>query len=298
MKKFFSILKSLGITAGMNLLLLGILLLFSRMVHREIGQALLFLSVTLLLTLGVCLFATIPAVGRGILWGCMGISLGLHLILSIVVGFTGGTALTEHWPGRNNMAGLLFMVISLSVWFISVFVITVSRSRRRGRALRAEKRNVKYASKGYTKEWQTLSPARSRFLAILRGFLAVLWSYTLTGVIFELCRDFNWADTMLGYVAFPLLWCLMAASYGKHDREHRVAYALSANVTNLLLFLLSTWLLTLANTPSIRYRFVLQLDSVLTSPFENPEQLLAIGIFLTGLIAAVVFGVGHRTKKS
>lgn len=37
MKHFLSILKSLGITAGLDILMTGALYLFSHMVHRELG---------------------------------------------------------------------------------------------------------------------------------------------------------------------------------------------------------------------------------------------------------------------
>ena len=57
MKKLYSIPKALAVTAGLDLLLLGLLLLFTHMVHKESGQALLFLTITLLLTTGICLFA-------------------------------------------------------------------------------------------------------------------------------------------------------------------------------------------------------------------------------------------------
>ena len=53
MKKNRSFCKTLLLTAGLNLLLLGNLYLFSLLVHAEPGQALLFLTVTLLLTVGI-----------------------------------------------------------------------------------------------------------------------------------------------------------------------------------------------------------------------------------------------------
>lgn len=294
-----AILYTLAITGGLNLLLLGVLLLFSHMVHRESGQALLFLIVTLLLLVAVCLFAAIPAVKRSTLWACFGVTSALYVILTVVVSLLGGTRLSEAWPGYDNLAWLLLALMSLAAWYISVFVITAVRSNRIGGRVRDEKRRVQRAKKGYRREWQTLKPSRARFLAILRGSLLVLWFHLLTGLIFALLVVWDLADTMLGYVAFPLLWCLLAAAYGLHDREHRVAYALSAAVSNLLWFLLSTTLLTIAATPSIKYlhRFVLRLDSVLTTPFENPEQLLSLGIFLAIWVAMTVFGIGHRNKK-
>ena len=297
MKKNRSILKTLCLTAGLNILLTGDLYLFSHLVHRESGQALLLLSVTLLLTVGVCLFAVVPVSGRGALWGCFGVTTGLHLPLSAVAALTGGRAMAEDWPGSNMMALLIFLM-SLCVWWACTFWITVVRSRRRGKALREEQRNIKRASKGFTREWQTLSPARGRTLAILRGALWVTWLHTLTFLLLSLLLNEDLGDTALAYVSFPLLWSLTAALYGLHDREHRVAYALSAAVTNVVLFLLPTTLLTVANTPVHKLRFILHLDSVLTKPLDNPDQMLVIGVFLTVWVAMIVFGVGHKKPNS
>ena len=299
MKKNRPILKTIGITAGLNLLLLIHLYLFSLLVEKELGQALLFLSVTLILTVGICLFATVPVSCRGILWGCYGVTTGIHLPLSVIMAFTGGNALANHWPGGtgNNLAALLIFLMSQAVWSAGTFAVTVARSRRRGKALREEKRNVKRASKGFTKKWQTLSPARSRLVAILRGSLWVMWLHILTALLFELLMEANLEDTILSYVSFPVLWGLMAALYGLYDRERKVAYTLSAAVSNILFFLLPTTLLTVSSTPVHKYRFVLHLDSILTDPFDNPEQMLVIGVFLTVWAAMIVFGVGHRKAR-
>ena len=297
-KNLLALLKSLCITVGLNLLLMGLFILFSHMVHKELGQALLFLSVSLLMAVGVCLFATIRTDKRGILWASMGISTVTHLILTIVVALVGGTKLSDAWPGYNNLAWLLMALLSLAVWDISVFAVTAVRSHRLGKAAREEKRQVNRAKKGYRKEWQPLSPSRARFLAFLRGILVVLWCHLLTGLLFALLVNWDLAETMMGYVAFPLLWCLLAAAYGLHDREHRSIYGLTVAVSNLILFFLSTFFLMLENTPSHKFRFILHLDSVLTTPFDNPEQMLAIGMFLTVWVAMVVFGAGHRGRKS
>ena len=299
MKKNHSILKALLLTAGLNLLLLGDLYLFSHLVHKESGQALLFLTVTLLLTVGICLFALIPVSGRGALWGCYGITSALHMPLTLVTAFTGGNALSDAWPGGtgNNLAALLLFLMSFCVWQAVTFWITVVRSRRRGKAVKEDQRNVKRASKGFTKEWQTLSPSRSRFVAVLRGILPVAWMYVLTFLVISWLMQEGLEDSILSYVAFPLLWGLMAALYGLHDRSHRVAYTVSAAVTNVVLFLLPTTLLAVANTPVHKYRFILHLDSVLTTPLENPEQMLVIGVFLTVWVAMAVFGIGHKRQK-
>lgn len=297
-RNLFALLKSLGITVGLDLLFMGIFLLFSHMVHKESGQALLFLCVTLLLAVGVCLFATIRTDRRGILWASLGISVTTHLILTIVVALVGGTRLSEAWPGYNNLAWLLMALLSLAVWDISVFTVTVIRSNCLGRAAREEKRQVKRAKKGYQKEWQTVSPSRARLLAILRGLALVLWLHLATGLLYTLLTNAGAADTMLSYIAFPTLWCILAAAYGLRDRENRVAYGLTVAVSNVILFILPTYFLMLENTPTHKFRFVLHLDSVLTAPLSNPEQMLAIGIFLTVWVAMIVFGAGNKRKKN
>jgi hypothetical protein len=296
-RNLFALLKSLGITVGLDLLFMGIFLLFSHMVHKESGQALLFLCVTLLLAVGVCLFATIRTDRRGILWASLGISVSTHLILTIVVALVGGTKLSEAWPGYNNLAWLLMALLSLVVWDISVFTVTVVRSNRLGRAAREEKRQVKRAKKGYQKEWQTVSPSRARLLAILRGLALMLWLHLATGLLYTLLTNAGAADTMLSYIAFPTLWCILAAAYGLRDRENRVAYGLTVAISNVILFILPTYFLMLENTPTHKLRFILHLDSVLTTPLSNPEQMLAIGIFLTVWVAMIVFGAGHRRRK-
>ena len=291
-------LKSLCITVGLNLLLTGVYLLFSHMVHKESGQALLFLVTSLLLCVGVCLFATIKTDRRGILWASMGISTVTHLILTVVVAIIGGSKLSEAWPGYNNLAWLLLALLSLTVWYISVFTVTAVRSYRMGKAAREAKRQVKRAKKGYSKEWQTLTPSRARALAILRGLALVLWLHLATGLLFALLVNWDLAETMLSYIAFPTLWCILAAAYGLRDRENRVAYGLTVAISNVILFILPTYFLMLENTPTHKFRFVLHLDSVLTAPLSNPEQMLAIGIFLTVWVAMIVFGAGNKRKKN
>ena len=299
-RNLFALLKSFCITVGLNILLAGILILFSRLVQEELGQALLFLSVSLLMTLGVCLFANISTNRRGILWAAMGISLSVHFTLSVAVTLIAGVQISRAWPGGggNNLAQLLLLLMSLAVWFISVFTVTIVRSRRLGRIAREEAKRVKMARKGYAKEWQTVSPSRARSLAILQGSLTVLWSHLLTGLFYILLTESRNADTMLSYIAFPTLWALMAAAYGLRNREHRAAYTLSTAIVNLLCFFLASVFLTVAGTPSIKYRFILHLDSLLTEPFDNPEQLLALGIFLHVWVAMAVFGIRRKPKRS
>ncbi len=289
-------LKSLCITVGLNFLLTGVYLLFSHMVHKEIGQALLFLVTALLLCVGVCLFAAIQTDRRGILWASMGISTVTHLILTVVVAIIGGSKLSDAWPGYNNLAWLLLALLSLTVWDISVFTVTVIRSYRLGAAAREAKHQVKRARRGYSLALQSLTPSRARTLAILRGLALVMWLHLATGLLYTLLTNADAADTMLSYIAFPTLWCILAAAYGLSDREHPIAYGLTVAISNVILFILPTYFLMLENTPTHKLRFILHLDSVLTTPLSNPEQMLAIGIFLTVWVAMIVFGAGHRRR--
>ena len=291
-------LKSLCITVGLNFLLTGVYLLFSLMVHKEIGQALLFLVTALLLCVGVCLFTAIQTDRRGILWASMGISTVTHLILTVVVAIIGGSKLSDAWPGYNNLAWLLLALLSLTVWDISVFTVTVIRSYRLGAAAREAKHQVKRARRGYSLELQPLTPSRARTLAILRGLALVMWLHLATGLLYTLLTNAGAADTMLSYIAFPTLWCILAAAYGLSDREHPVAYGLTVAISNVILFILPTYFLMLENTPTHKLRFILHLDSVLTTPLSNPEQMLAIGIFLTVWVAMIVFGAGSKRKKN
>lgn len=296
--KNLTVLKAVGVTAGLNLLLAAVLLVFSRFVREDLGQAILFWVISLSLTLGVCLYGVISFSKRATLWASFGISSAVHLILSVAVTLLAGRPLSERWPSGGNLAWLLILVLSLTVWLISTLTVTVIRSYQLGHAIREERRQVNRAKKGYSMEWQVLSPGRGRLVAALRGGLWAVWLSLTTGLLFSGLTRQGLAETILSYAAFPTLWCLLAILYGMTKEPHRVTRALSAGITHTLLFLLSTLLLGLGNTPDIRHRFILHLDAMLNRPFEHPEQLLALGIFLSGWIAIGVFGVGNRKKTT
>lgn len=299
MKKNYSILKALGITAGLNLLMSADLYLFSHFVHKQSGQALLFLSVILLLTAGVSLFALIPTSGRKLLWGCMGVSMGLHLPLSITSALTGGKTLSEQWPGGmgNNLAALLILLMSLSVWSIGIFGVTAARSRCIAAPLREERRNRKRITKGYVKEWQSLPPARLRLASILRGFLRVLWTHLLTGLLFTILVELDLAETILGYVAFPVLWCLMIPAILPPKRLSGSLCVISAAVSHMGLFALATLLLSIRSYPNVvRNRGRIYTELILNRPLDNPEQLLALGILTTGIMTLLILYIGKRKR--
>ena len=301
MKKNHSILKALGITAGLNLLLTADLYLFSRLIDKQIGQASLFLSVTLLLTVGVSLFALVPVSGKGKLWGCMGISMAIHLPLSIAMAITGGKALSEQWPGGpgDNLAALLIFLMSLSVWWAGVLAVTAVRSRRLTKEICEETKNRKRAAKGYIKEWQTLSPLRLHISGALRGFLWVLWTHLLTGLLFTLLTELSLADTILGYVAFPLLWALLIPAILPKKTIPDLACLISAALTHIGMFALTTHLLAIRSYPIvIKNRGRIYLELLLNRPFDLPEQLLALGILATGITTLLILYIGKRKRTS
>lgn len=300
MKKNHPILKTLGITAGLNLVITGDLYLFSHLIRNQTGQALMFLSVTLLLVAGACLFARVPVSGRGSLWGCMGISMGLHLPLSITSALTGGKALSEQWPGGmgNNLAALLILLMSLSVWSIGIFGVTAARSRCIAAPLREERRNRKRITKGYVKEWQSLPPARLRLASVLRGFLRVLWTHLLTGLLFTILVELDLAETILGYVAFPVLWCLMIPALLPPKRLSGSLCVISAAVSHMGLFALATLLLSIRSYPNvIKNRGRIYTELILNRPLDNPEQLLALGILTTGIMTLLILYIGKRKRS-
>ena len=297
-KNLFALLKALFITMGLHIFLTVAIELLARTVHKELGQAALFLTVTLFLVTAICLFAAIPTDKRGILWGCFGIGISFGLVLSIVSMIFYSRTLREFWPGEGNLAWLLFLLLILTSWSVGVFWVTVFRSNRIGRESRESNRQVKRMRKGFRREFPPVSKGRARVYAIVKGFLWVTWYHTLTGLLLFLLMGAGIENTMVSYVSFPVLWCLMAALYGGLDRPCRGDFALSAALSNLVFFVLSSYFCMLVYTEPHQYRFILHLDGVLTSPFDNPEQLLAIAIFFSVWIAMAVFAVGHRKRKT
>ena len=296
-KNLFALLKALCYTIGLHALLTVTISFLARTVQRELGQACLFLAVTLLLVLGICLFAAIPTDKRGVLWGCFGIAYGVGLIAAGVSLLFYGSTITAAWPGQGNLAWLLFLILILSAWCVGVLAVTVVRSARIGRQARESDRQLTYARKGYRKEFPPVSKVRLVLYAVSKGILWVVWFHTATGLLLLLLEVAGIEGTILAYTAFPVLWCLMAALYGRLDSPCPWVFALSAGVSNLVSFGVSTYFCMLLGTRPHKYRAVLYLDSLLTEPFENPEQLIAIGIFFSIWISIAVFAVGHRKRK-
>lgn len=292
----FAILKALGITAGLNTALAAMLWGLTPFLNREDFYTFLLLgSITLLLLVGVCLFAAIPTENRSILWGCYGIAAILHLILA-----TGTAVLLRKRPPYTGDAlrstWLLLLLLILTAWLLPTLAVTLSRAAHVGRALREEKRQQKRARKGYRREYLPVSPARARLYASCKGLVWVLWLHILTGLLFCLFDALHVENSALPVIAYPVLWCLMAAVYGLHDRPEHAAFTLSASVSHLTLFVLSCGFCMLAGSLRGSHRLRSYLTAFLARPDFFPEQLLTIGLFLSAWVPVVVFAVAHRNK--
>lgn len=298
MKHYLSpLLKSLGITVGLD----GALLLFiyaaTPLTEIAIGQALLFGGVTLLLLTAVCLYAAVPAERRRSLWLSLAVSVPVHLILSVVSVLVYGNRLSAYWPGSSDLAWLLFLLITVAAWVVTTFTLTMIRSARIGSALREGKRQIRRAEQGSRLETAPISPARSLLLAILKGVLWVLWLHVLTGLLLELLWQAGVADTMLSYVAFPCLWCLMAAAYGCMHVQNRFSFTLSVAVSHLICFLGIMLFLIPANITEHPYYALKYLDDMITDPFGHPEELMILVLFFAVWIILAVFSIANRKRK-
>ncbi len=297
-KNLSALLKTLYITLGLHALLTVAISFLTRTVHREWGQALLFLAVTLISVGAVCIFATVPANTQGLLWRCFGLASVLGAVLSAISMAFYRRSLSLRWPGEGNLAWLLFWLLILTAWIVGVLAVTVFRSCRVARESLESNRQVRHMRRGYRMEVSLAFKGQMRLYAAVKGFLWVVWYHTLTALLLFLLLGIGVGNTMISYVSFPVLWCLMAALCGAIDYPCRGAFALSAAVSNLLFFVLSSYFCMVIHIDPHKYRPILHLDSILTEPFENPEQMLAIAIFFSVWIAMAVFAAGHRRKDT
>ncbi len=292
-----SLLKSLGLTAGLDAALLLLLYTACPVTVLKIGQAGLMGGVILLLLIASCLYALISVHRRRELLFCLAVSFLLHVIASVASVLVYGNRLSYFWPGHSDMAWLLFFVLIVTVWCLTVSVITIIRYIRMSATRREETKHIQHASLGLRMETDPVTPARARLIATLKGFTWTIGFYILTGFLLEMLKEMSIAETILSYVAFPCLWCLMGIVYGYVDRPNRVAFTLSVTVTHILLCAATMVFLLPSNvTKHVGYA-LLYLDSILMDPFNHPEQLLLVAEFLSVWVIALIYGIGHRRKK-
>lgn len=291
-----SILKSLGLTAGLDGALLLLIYLLSPTVTRKIGQAALLCATILLLVAAVCLYSRITAVRPRELWYCLAVSLPLHVIASVVSVLIYGNRLSSYWPGMLDLAWFVFLLLILTAWCVSVCAVTLFRHLRMSAAHREETRQVQKASLGLRPRIPSVSPVRARMIATLKGMAWTLGFYSLTGLLLELLKALSIADTLLAYVAFPCLWCGMAVAYGLVNAPGRGAFTLSVSLTHILLCAAVMVFLLPSNVTKHMGYALLYLDSVLTDPFSHPEQCLLIAEFLSVWVIVMIYGVGRRKK--
>ena len=112
----------------------------------------------------------------------------------------------------------------------------------------------------------------------------------------EILLAWGIAETILSYVAFPCLWCLMAVTYRLPKCQNRTAFTLSVAITHLL-FCTGVMLFLLPSnvTRHIGYA-LLYLDGVLTQPYDHVEQLLILEQFLAVWLILPLYGIGTKQK--
>ena len=292
---FFPLLKSLCITLGLDGALLGYIALLTLLVEEPFFQVILFFCVTVCPIVAVCLYANIHAEKRRTLWLCAAVSLSLHLCLSLGAVVLYGFIMAAVWA--SDLAPILIMLMACVPWLVAVLAITVVRSARIGRAKRENNRQLRRIAKGLIRADVPVSSFRSGFGAVCRGLLWAAGLHLSTGLLFLLLEKLGIADTMLSYVAFPVLWCLYAAAYGLFDRPRRLFYGLGVGIGHLSLSVGTViWLFAVY---AIRYGTkAWPLTDLFSVPFFFPEALIFGTVFWIGVITAMVFILGRGRKKA
>lgn len=284
--------KALGLTVALNLALTLFLYTAAPLAETPIGQTVLILGVVLLQVVAACLYAGIRFDKRRSLWLSLAAALVIHLILSVVSVFIYADRLAGNWPGSNYfLTWLLFLLLALSVWWVSVCTVTLLRHVRLGAPGREERLRIRKASAGLRPVIPTVSPARVRLIAALKGGAWTLGFYVLTGLLLELLTAMSVADTILSFVAFPCLWCIMAVVYGFICQPNRGICTLWVSLTHILLCTVIMVFLIPSNVSVHPGYALLYMDNVLTSPMDHPEQLLLIAEFLSVWVTVITHGV-------
>ena len=292
---FFPALKALCFTLGLDGALLGYILVLSLLVGEPFFQAVLFFCVAICPVIAICLYANIHAEKRRTLWLCFGVTLPVHVVLSTLSMALYGLPLSLLWPGSSDLAPLLLLLMVVVAWAVATLTVTLFRVYHIGHRVREEKKQRKREAKGYRMEYAPVSGGRARFGAVCKGILWAAWLHLSTGLLLILLQKAGIADTMLAYIAFPTLWCLLAAAYGLIHNKNRVACGVSAAVSHLVLCVSS--LIVQAYLYPARFEFLSvghSTEHFLERPFNYPERLLTLTLFFVGGIAIVVFSIGHR----
>jgi hypothetical protein len=294
----YPILKALGLTAALDLTLVLFLVAAAPMANLNIGQVFLFRGVALLSVAATCLYAGITVEKRRSLWLSLVAALPTHLILSVASVLVYADRLASNWPGSDYyLTWLLFLLLCLAIWSISITAITIARSARIGSRAKEEKKRIRRETRGFRLVVSPQSPAKARTIAALKGSLWVLWLYVATGLLLEWYTQVRIADTILSYITFPCLWCIMA-TVCRFLRTHNCStVTISAAITNLVVFAAVMLFLIPANVKVHAGYALLYLDNVLTDPFSHPEQLLVLMQFLLVWVILIITGATQRKTK-
>lgn len=229
----YPILKALGLTAALDLTLVLFLVAAAPMANLNIGQVFLFGGVALLSVAATCLYAGITVEKRRSLWLSLVAALPTHLILSVASVLVYADRLASNWPGSDYyLTWLLFLLLCLAIWSISITAITIARSARIGSRAKEEKKRIRRETRGFRLVVSPQSPAKARTIAALKGSLWVLWLYVATGLLLEWYTQVRIADTILSYITFPCLWCIMATVCRFLRTHNRSTVTFSAAITN------------------------------------------------------------------
>ncbi len=294
---FFPILKSILLTAALNVAIIAFMFVFGPVVQVDLGQIITLGGVTLFSIIGVSMFATIRAEKRRSLWLALLVSLPLHPAIALGGVAVYGRKLALAWPGDNDLSRVLFYIMILMSWMLPILVITIVRSARLGAAYREEKNRVALAEKGFYMETAKISKARARLIAYIKGAVWVFSFHLASGLLLELLRILRISTSMIAYVTFPAILCLVAAAYGLLDRPNRGMFAISVAVNHILFCGVVMLFLLPGNVTKHIYYALKYLDNVLTAPYENIEQILILVPFLSVWFIMIIFAIGHRKSK-
>lgn len=294
---FFPILKSILITVALNVAIIAFMFVFSPIVRVDLGQIITLGGVTLCSIMGVCMFANIRAEKRRSLWLALLVSLPIHPAIALGGVAVYGRKLAIAWPGDNDLSRVLFYALILISWMLPILVITIVRSARLGGAFREEKRRVALAAEGFYMKTAEISKARARLIAYIRGAVWVFSFHLASGLLLELLQRLRISTSMIAYVIFPTVLCLMAAAYGLFDRPNRGMFAFSVAIHHILFCGMVMVFLLPANITQHIYYALKYLDIVLTEPYQNIEQILIVVPFLSVWFIMIIFAIGHRKSK-
>ena len=289
--KFFksSMGKALGIAVGFNASVFLLLRFGAPLAALLIGQLALISGTISLLLAAVCLYASLEFRRVRSPWLCLLAFLPAQLLLAFIAFVYYQDRLSLCWPGADRSA-LMLLIMTLLPWVLLLLPITITQAVRAGEPKRKERKKAK---KGYTIEPDPVSPARGRFLDVMRGILWVLWFHTLTGLILEIVRASTSTGTIAAYVVFPCLWCLLAVVYAFTKPYRPAAFTLSVSLTHLICSVLFAVFMLPAYVLQSKTKTATYFKLFLTNPYEKIHELMLVTLFVALWIVILICGIAR-----